>query len=235
MADIFTVKCKDCGSIFSVTFGTYRKTCENIDKSIIEKYGEKIYSQYMEILEKSEKKIDFNIEDYNYFKIECVHDLDYKRKILTLRKRNNEEGLKNLKKFIEKFEKADEIISEESSKFFKEELFNKYTSSLKEIEEALESRNPKVIDAAYNNKFVITKKRFEKRLFICPKCGMMNNKSYLGIYTNDYEYALKMKCSECSAEMVSYDSFEDAIEENAFHCTKCGSNNLIEEHAMHLD
>lgn len=87
MSDIMTAKCEKCGSIFSANFGPYRITYEQVKKSIKEKYGEKVYSQYMEMLEKLEKEIDFNIEDYDYFEIERVHDLDYKRKMLNLRKK----------------------------------------------------------------------------------------------------------------------------------------------------
>lgn len=63
----------------------------------------------------------------------------------------------------------------------------------------------------------------------------MDNKLYLGIFSSDYEYALKTKCTECNAMMISYDSFERAIEEKTFCCTKCGSNKLIIDLALHLD
>lgn len=163
MADIFTAKCEECGNIFSANFGIYRKTCKNMDNRIIEEYGEKTYSQCIEILEKVEKEIKFDIEDYDCFEIERVHDLDY------------------------------------------------------------------------NKCFVINRKIFENRLFICPECGKMDNKYYLGIFMSDCEYALKTKCPKCNAGMTSYKSFESAIEENALRCPKCGSNKLIVEHALHLD
>lgn len=234
MSDIMTAKCEKCGSIFSANFGVYRSTGENLDKNIKEEYGEKIYSQYMEMLEKLEKEINFNVEDYDCFEIERVHDLDYKRKMLTLRKKYNEDSLVRLEEFISKFEKSDESVSEEGAKFFKD-LFNKSKFSLKEINEALKSGTSKLINEVYNNRIGRNTEIFENRLFICPECGKMDNKFYLGIFSSDYEYALKTKCTECNVMMISYDSFERAIEENAFCCTKCGSNELTIEHALHLD